>query len=300
MRHQTTLKFVDAIAQVGSIRRAAEKMAITPSALNRRLLSLEEEMGVPLFERLATGVRLSAAGELFVGHARRQIADMELVQSQIEDMKGARRGAVSFGFDDSLVMESVAEAVGTYREAFPHVTFQIGRLNRSESQSALADYKVDLACIVKPEAHPNITTLAIAPLEIVAVMRASHPLANSSDVSFNDLLSYPLVLPPDGSLRDLLEVAARRQDYHLRPTMECELQFASHTLRQTDAIGFAANTASAMEISLQGMVHVALNRRDLPTPNLHLIQLKSRTLSVPASRFAHMLTQRFAAYSGEI
>ena len=177
MRHQTTLRFIDAIARAGSIRRASERMAITPSALNRRLLAVEEEMDAQLFERLATGVRLSAAGELFLGHARRQMADMERIRSQIEDMKGARRGHVSFGVDTSLAMESFAEAIGRYQEAHPNVTFEVDRMDRSATQAHIADYRIDLACVIQPEVFPNLTTLAVAPANVVAVMDSSHPLA---------------------------------------------------------------------------------------------------------------------------
>ena len=53
-------------------------------------------------------------------------------------------------------------------------------------------------------------------------------------------------------------------------------------------------------IGVGGMVAVPLNRRDLPVPNLHLAQLRGRALSVPAGRFADMLIQRFAEYSGEL
>ncbi|MEM1317266.1 MAG: LysR family transcriptional regulator [Pseudomonadota bacterium] len=299
MRHQTTLKFIDAIARAGSIRRAAERMAITPSALNRRLLAVEEEIDAPLFERLATGVRLSAAGELFLAHARRQMADLERMRSQIEDMKGARRGHVSFGFDDSLVMEGFSEVIGRYRVGHPDVTFQIERVERDAVQEEIAGYRFDLAGIIQPEATSNITTLAVAPLVINAVVHPTHPLAGAKAVTFNDLMSHPLVLPPAGSLRDLLEVAARRQDYDLRPVLQCELPFAGFSLQNEGAIAFSANTATRTEIGLEGMVAIPLDRRDLAPPNLHLIQLRDRALSVPAGRFANMIVQRFAQYAGE-
>jgi len=299
MRHQTTLKFIDAIARAGSIRRAAVRMAITPSALNRRLLAVEEEMEAPLFERLATGVRLSAAGELFLAHARRQMADMERIRSQIEDMKGARRGHISIGFDRSLAMEGFAEAIGLYRAAHPDVTFSVERIARENVQRQLASYQIDLAGIIQPEAYPNMSTLAVAPLEIMAVVHPSHSLAEKGSVTFNDLLPHPLVLPPSGSLRDLLDVAARRQDFQLRPILECELPFAQHILENSGAIGFCANTATRTETGLLGMVSVPLNRRDLAAPNLHLVQLRGRALSVASSRFADRLVQRFAQYAGE-
>ncbi len=300
MRHQTTLRFIDAIARAGSIRRAAEKMAITPSALNRRLLAVEEEFEAPLFERLATGVRLSAAGELFLAHARRQMADMERVRSQIEDMKGARRGHVAFGFDDGLQMEGFSEAVSLYRNRHPDVTFAVERMERNSVQQQLADYRIDLAGVVQPEALSNISTLAVAPLSVFAVMASAHPLAGLRIVTFNDLLPYPLVLPPTGSLRNTLDIAARRQDFDLRPVLECELPLADHTLLHSDAIAFSANIATRSAAAPSGLVAISLDPRDLKPPHLHLIQLRGRALSVAAGRFADMLVQQFARYSGEV
>ena len=83
MRFMTSLRFIDAVAREKSIRKAAEKLAITSTALNRRILQIEDELGQPLFERLASGVRLNTAGELFVQHIRTQTAELARVQSQI-------------------------------------------------------------------------------------------------------------------------------------------------------------------------------------------------------------------------
>ena len=66
MRALVNLEYVDAIARSGSIRRAADVLSITPSALHRRLLSIEDELEVQIFERLPRGVRLNAAGEILI------------------------------------------------------------------------------------------------------------------------------------------------------------------------------------------------------------------------------------------
>ena len=94
MRFMTSLRFIDAVAREKSIRKAAEKLAITSTALNRRILQIEDEIGQPLFERLASGVRLNTAGELFVQHIRNQMSDVNRVLSQISDLSGIRRGHV--------------------------------------------------------------------------------------------------------------------------------------------------------------------------------------------------------------
>ncbi len=55
MRHLTQLRYIDVVAREKSIRQAADKLAITSTALNRRILALEEELGTPLFERCPAG-----------------------------------------------------------------------------------------------------------------------------------------------------------------------------------------------------------------------------------------------------
>ena len=90
MRHLRFLRYVDEVARAGSIRKAAEQLHVTASAVNRRVMDLEEELGAPLFERRPRGVRLTAAGELFVRYIREQTGDVERMRSQIEDLR--RRG----------------------------------------------------------------------------------------------------------------------------------------------------------------------------------------------------------------
>ena len=81
MRFMTSLRFIDVVAREGSIRKAADKLAITSTALNRRILQIEEEIGQPLFERLPGGVRLNTAGEIFLQHIRSQFADLARARS---------------------------------------------------------------------------------------------------------------------------------------------------------------------------------------------------------------------------
>ena len=107
MRYMTTIRFIDAVARAGSIRKAADELAITSTALNRRILAVEEELGAPIFERLARGVRLNSAGEIFIHHIRNQISDMERVRTQIADLAGERRGSVAIARTTSRLTASL-------------------------------------------------------------------------------------------------------------------------------------------------------------------------------------------------
>ena len=116
MRHLRFLRYVDEVARAGSIRKAAEQLHVTASAVNRRVMDLEEELGAPLFERRARGVRLTAAGELFVRYIREQSGDVERMKSQIEDLKGLRRGTVRIACSQALALDFLPREIAGYRD----------------------------------------------------------------------------------------------------------------------------------------------------------------------------------------
>lgn len=72
-----------------------QALSINSTALNRQILAIEDELGVPIFERLSRAVRLNPAGEVLVHMIRGQISDFERLKSQIADLTGGRRGHVA-------------------------------------------------------------------------------------------------------------------------------------------------------------------------------------------------------------
>src|SRR5579871_6090118 len=117
--------YIDAVARHGSIRKAAEALHIASSALNRRILDVELELGTSLFERLARGVRLTAAGEMYVGYVRRSLSELALVGSRIEQLRGLVRGRVRVAATESMAGELVPSAVARFQRAHPGVRFQV-------------------------------------------------------------------------------------------------------------------------------------------------------------------------------
>src|SRR5262249_60113172 len=79
--HASVLRYFLEVARQGSIRKAAQKLFVASSAVNRQILQLEEELGAELFDRLPTGMRLHAAGECVLRHVRSTLHDFELRRS---------------------------------------------------------------------------------------------------------------------------------------------------------------------------------------------------------------------------
>lgn len=301
MRHHRTLRYIDAIARAGSIRGAADALAITPSALNRRLIALEEEIGAPLFERLPRGVRLSSAGELFVHHARRQIAELARVRSQIEDMKGARRGHVTIALDRSLPAHPLAALVAGHRAEHPGVTFAVIPCDRSDAAPMLATYAADMTIALEPDRAPGFTTLATLPVRLGAWVAADHALAGERSVRLGTLCEDRLALAPRGrSIRFLFDLACSRRDLHVEPVIEGPDDVVEPVIAAGEAIGVAlgieAMVAAGAGRTDEGRLRfVPLAAEDARPAYIHLGQLRERALPVAAARFAEIVRAQFEA-----
>ncbi len=302
MRHQLTLIMIDTIARAGSIRKAAEILAITPSALNRRLLAVEEELGVLLFERKPRGVTLSAAGELFVAHCRRQFSELERIRSQIEDLKGARWGSIALGLDDSLPAGFIEADIARYRADHPGVSFSLVTTNRSSAGERIEDYSLDLAVVIEPEKMAGLTTLATLPLRVNLVVAANHEGAHLDEIPFLRALEYPLVLPPeDSSLAFVLDIAADRFQQALPPMIRCPSYFRDGILLESNLAGleFSVADSASAAASDDGLSHVPIRYSDIPPAQVHLVQRQNRALPVAAAKVAMRLQETFERLSGE-
>ncbi len=301
MRHQLILRYLDTIARVGSIRKAAESLAITSTALNRRILSLEEDLGVPIFERLPSGVRLSAAGELLIQHVRNQLADMDRVKSQIADLRGERRGHVNVASSQALLSFFLPEQITHYRKAHPAVTFKVLRRDRSAAEHAISDLSADLALIFEPERLTDLQVLHQVRQPVHVLMRPGHPLSAQAVVRLRDCLRYPLALPNDQtSIRHLLERAVHRTSLNLRSVIESDsFEFLRCHALAENIVAFQIPIGLPIETDTDTLVSRPIDERDVPHGTLYLGQLRARTLPVAVARFAQQLIETLEKRYGE-
>ena len=150
MRHLQTLRLILDVARAGSIRRAAEDMNITSSALNRRIQGFEAEFGAQIFERVPRGVRLNPAGELLMQHIRSQLIDLERVRGQVADLSGERRGHVTIACSQALNPIFLPDQISRYRAEHPGVTFSVRVRDRATAEHDLSTFSSDLALVFEP------------------------------------------------------------------------------------------------------------------------------------------------------
>lgn len=295
MKHLLPLRYIDAVAKSGSIRKAAETLAITSTALNRRILAMEEEMGVAIFERLPRGVRLSAAGEILIHHIRVQLSDMERVKSQIADLAGERRGHISIACSQALLPYFLPEQISQYRKEHPAVMFSVYLRDRNAAEQALIDMSADLAIVFEPVRLSEFHNLLTIRQPVHAVMTKDHPLAAQKELRLRDCLRYPLALPTTYyGVRQLLESAVRKTSLKLEPVIESDsFEFLRHHCRIENILSFQIPIGLPQNLEWSDAVSRPINTNDVPQGLLYFGQLKGRTLPVAAARFAHQVLETF-------
>ncbi|MBE3640072.1 LysR family transcriptional regulator [Mangrovicoccus algicola] len=300
MRFQTTLRYIDAVARTGSIRKAAESLSITSTALNRRILAFEEELGADLFERMSTGVRLSAAGELLLQSARNQLGEMERLRAQIADLKGERRGHVAIACSQALLPYFFPEQISIYRAQHPRVTFKVIQRDRAAAEEALTDRSADLAAVFEPAQPGDFDMLLAVDQPIHAVMAADHPLAQAAQLRLRDCLQYPLVLPTGAiSVRGLIEAAARRMSARMQVVVESDnFEFMRNLTLAEPVIAFQIPVGLPGTARSDGTVSRPVDRRDLAAGRVYLGHLRGRVLPVAVAGFARQVQQALAERYG--
>jgi len=306
MRFMTSLRFIDVVAREGSIRKAADKLAITSTALNGRILQIEDEIGQPLFERLPGGVRLNTAGEIFVQHIRSQFADLARVQSQIADLSGIRRGHVQIASGADALRRFLPAAIAAYRASHPAVSFQLNRCYGDDAEARLLSLDADLALIFNPIRAAHVHVAATVRQQIHCVMPADHRLASRETIRLRDLAGEDLVLPSAHSgVRQILDSAIFRRDIEAQVILESDsFEFMQNFLHFESALFFQIpialddGSAGGVDGFDSQLVARPLDLADVPVGTLHICHLKGRVLPVAAAKFLDdVITNLRSSYS---
>jgi DNA-binding transcriptional LysR family regulator len=299
MQNLRVYRYIDKIARTGSIRQAAEQLAITPSALNRRVIALEQELGVEIFDRLGRGVRLSTAGELLVDAMRKHLAETEALKSRIADLSGLRRGHVAIACSQAVLPHLLPDQIETYQSQFPHVTFSVMNKDGPEAADALLNYSADVAIVFDPLRQSEFYTAFALPQQIHAIMSASHPLAKKGSVSLADCIQYPLALPtPNYGVRRTIDGLLARMSTQVTPTVEADSYvFLQHYVARSRAIGFELQIGIPL-LEASGLTSRPLSAPKATAGSLYIVYLKGRTLPVAAARFVQHLSETLLKIGG--
>jgi DNA-binding transcriptional LysR family regulator len=283
-------KYVDAVARHGSIRKAADALHVASSALNRRILDLEESLGLLLFERLPRGVRATAAGEAFLAYARRSLRELRMLEAQLDGLRGLSRGQVAIAVAESVTGRMLPDAIAEYQAAHPGIGFSVTVAGpRALSEELMRD-SCDLILTHEPPDLAATTVLASAAQPLCALVAPEHPLAQRSALRLRDCAGFPLAMPDETlAARALIDAALEHTSTKLDPMMVSNsIETTKIFARTSGGVCFSFRIGSKPDVS--GMVAIPLEDPGLSESRLFLASRRGRVLPVAAASFAERLS----------
>jgi DNA-binding transcriptional LysR family regulator len=198
-----------AVAETGSIARAAERCHTVASAVSKRLSDLEESFGTPLLVRGTKGVELTPAGHTFLARARSVLHQANQLDEEIRRHAAGVRGHVTVFANISAIVEFLPAALASFLAKYPDIHIHLEEHVSSGVAVGVADNLADFGIMSAGVAIDGLTMTPFRNDELVVVLRPDHPLAGASALAFSDIAPLPLVgLHANSSLHHLLARAA--------------------------------------------------------------------------------------------
>lgn len=285
--------YFDAIIRHGSIRGAAETLRIASSALNRRLLDLERDLGTTLFDRVASGVRLTAAGEIFAAHVRRTLNDAKKASDQIQGIMGRAGGQVAIGSAESVAMDFLPALLVGFQQEYPGTRFTLGIGTPRELLEDLLDDQVDLILTHEEPTHHDVAVRMTARMPLCALMQPQHRLTALPQLFIKDCLAFPIVLAQEQfAARSLVDAALSSTAMKMQPVLVTNMfEIMKKYARMTDAISFQFHPVPRNAAPVDGLVAIPLADRQLAEARLVLAVRRGRVLPTAAGLAAERIQQ---------
>lgn len=281
-----------AVADHGSLSRAADALHIAQPALGRQIRMLEDDLGVTLFDRHGRGMAVTATGRLLVARAQTILRIVDDARAEISSEPSAVTGAVTLGVPPTVGEVLAGRLVERFLKRYPAVTVRIVPAFSGYLYDLLRRGEVDLAVMYQT---PEARQIESQPLidESLWLVGATDKMAGlPRHVPFSQLAGKPLILPgPRQGLRLLLERQALKADIALNVVVEAD---ALQTLKDLvgRGIGLTVLPKATVQIEIEAR---RLQAAMISDPELTRSLVLARSLARPASNTVRIFAETLKA-----
>jgi DNA-binding transcriptional LysR family regulator len=205
------LKYFQCVARLEHMTKAAEQLQIAQPSLSKTIARLEEDIGVPLFDRRGRQVRLNAYGRIFLERIDRAFMELTEAQREIRDLAGLNQGTITLSVS---VPRILPELLGAFFAEYPDVRLRQVLQSTSAMMRDLENGEVDLCISSVPIMGPDIVWQPLMTEEIFLIVPPHHELANRDSVCLREVSHLPFISMNEGfGFRDLTDGFCRQAGF---------------------------------------------------------------------------------------
>lgn len=209
------------VAELQNFTKAANELGYAQSTVTFHIKTLEDELGVVLFDRIGRKVTLTDAGEYLVQYAN----ELLKIQHEIDQLKNKSNeitGKLRVGVTESMLSAFMTDVIANFNLDYPTVDVEVTTNSSENMMEFLRSNDLDLAVVMGTRiVDPDFERVLIYPTNVSFVVKSDSPLAKKKHLTFAEAASNPLILPEKQSLyRQAAEEAAAEYDCILRPAIQ--------------------------------------------------------------------------------
>ncbi len=286
------LKLFLALADTGSVSRAARECHVTQPTASMQLKEVSDSVGVPIYEVISRRVHLTDAGRDLARTARSIADDWAAFEQRIDATKGLTRGKLRVAVV-STAKYFVPRLLGTFCAKYPDIDISLEVLNRDGVVQRLRDNQDDLYIMSMPPTDIDLEDQIFMPNPLVVIAASSNPLAARRDLEPDDLSKQRFILRERGS-GTRMAIDAHFKRLKFKPNLRLELG-SNEAIKEAVAGDLGVSVVSSY--ALQGhAVKQGVSVLDVTgfpiQSNWHVVRLKGKQLSPIAKVFqAHLLVE---------
>jgi DNA-binding transcriptional LysR family regulator len=207
------LRFFVEVVRQGGFSQAARVVFATQPTVSKAVKQLEDELGVPLLQRVGRGSEMTAAGKIVYERALGLLNASDDLVTELNDLRGLKRGKLRIGFPRLGSSALFAPAFVAFRRDYPGIDVELAVDEPKKLEAMLEAGELDLAALTEP-VPPGLDSQHVLSEPLVVLLRRDHPLAARDTVKLASLLDQPFILAEEGaSLNDVILDACRAKGF---------------------------------------------------------------------------------------
>jgi DNA-binding transcriptional LysR family regulator len=211
------------VATHSSFTAAAAHLHLTQSAVSQQIKALEDECGVTLFDRSGRLVRLTNAGQVFLTHVERILAQVENARVEMTEMAGGARGRCRLAALPSIAAHFLPKALATFQRRYPGVEVQLMEAVQAQLLEWVQQGTVDFSIVALPVHDPHLQSTPLLHDEFVLVVPKDHAFAHRRIVKLAELVTERFIVYPKGAGgREQFSEACRQAGFEPQVSFESE------------------------------------------------------------------------------
>lgn len=229
------------VAKLEHMTKAAQELRIAQPALSKTIARLEEDLGVPLFERKGRNIRLSSFGKVYLKKVEMALMMLEEGRREVEDLAKIERGRV---FLATTTHKCFSDVIGSFISSHPDVKLQITQASEREKVQQLRNGEIDFCITFPPIEQSGIEGLSFLTEEIFLAVPHTHRFANLRSIDLSELADDPFICIKKGNpFREMTDEFCQKAGF--TPNIICEVDEHSavgHFIRMEIGVAFIPGT----------------------------------------------------------